>query len=352
MRHLLLTGLVVLGALLPTPARAQLEGGNRAATKFAVAADQPREKANPPKRRVSLDLRDTPFREAIGQIFAGTELKYTIEPGVPSVPVTINVRDLSISAALRLLVRLAASQAPGLVYLQKGGVHVIAMRLKPDGSPVKPPPQPLNCFFLGPTVKQWEKLPLRYLSVLKALPEIWDVLLPSRTKRAEPRLALLSPTEGFRGMWPEGLQGIVALRRENSLLAVGTPESIQELKNILRLIDVPRRRFHLRLSTRALRAEGQASEFVPFKLSDAAEDRQIEATLTPRLLGDGNVEVQVSVKLTVGSVSRRLETSVIARPGKTVTVGTLGVGKRRVVIRLNAKTFEPKPAWLPVKKNR
>ena len=64
------------------------------------------------------------------------------------------------------------------------------------------------------------------------------------------------------------------------------------------------------------------------------------------------MEVHVSVKLTVGSVSRRLETSVIARPGKTVTVGTLGVGKRRVVIRLNAKTFEPKPAWLPVKKNR
>ena len=112
------------------------------------------------------------------------------------------------------------------------------------------------------------------------------------------------------------------------------------------------RRFHLRLSTGALRAEGQASEFVPFRLSDAAADQQIEATLTPRLLGDGNVEVQVSLKLTVGSVSRRLETSVIVRPGKTVTVGTLGVGKRRVEIRLNAKTFEPKPAWLPSKKSR
>src|SRR5205807_9186720 len=77
---------------------------------------------------VNLDAHDLPFREAMAQLCAGTGQQFTVDPGVPDVPVTIRMRDVPLKAAVRTLTRLAAGRAPGLTFTETDNVIVFRMR--------------------------------------------------------------------------------------------------------------------------------------------------------------------------------------------------------------------------------
>src|SRR5678809_546163 len=76
-----------------------------------------------PDARVTLDLRETPLKDAVPLLFRGSGEQYTIASNVPNVPITLNIRDVSLPSALRLMVRQAASAVPGLVATREGGVY-------------------------------------------------------------------------------------------------------------------------------------------------------------------------------------------------------------------------------------
>lgn len=99
----------------------------------------PAARAAPPReagadRKITLDLRDMPLRDAIALLFKGSGLQYAIDPNVPNVPITLNIRDISLPAALRLIVRQAAIEAPGLTVSKEGEVYLIQRRVFPISS--------------------------------------------------------------------------------------------------------------------------------------------------------------------------------------------------------------------------
>src|SRR5690349_5708290 len=70
---------------------------------------------------VTLSLRDVALRSALQTLFEGTGLQHAIEPAVPNYPITLDVRDLPFSTALRTLLRLA----PQVVYRKEGDIYII-----------------------------------------------------------------------------------------------------------------------------------------------------------------------------------------------------------------------------------
>jgi hypothetical protein len=79
-------------------------------------------------RKLSINFRDVTLREALAQAFEGSHLQYVVEPNVPDVPINLNVRDVSLGALVRLLVRQAALAAPGITNARDGNITVVLMR--------------------------------------------------------------------------------------------------------------------------------------------------------------------------------------------------------------------------------
>jgi hypothetical protein len=114
-----------------------------------------------PTTKITLDLRDVPFRTAIEALFERTGLQYAVEPAVPNIPVTLTVRDIDFTTALRTLTRLA-----GVTYRKESTIYVIGLR---------PPPTTqtdISSQELAPTTspeqqladQTWEKIPILFNS--------------------------------------------------------------------------------------------------------------------------------------------------------------------------------------------
>src|SRR5438093_759422 len=95
------------------------------AAMLAAAAAPGIVRADNEDRKVTLNLRDSPLRQAIELLFSGSGLQYSIAPNVPDVPINMNVRDINVQAALRLVVKQASIAAPGLTYSRDGDVFVV-----------------------------------------------------------------------------------------------------------------------------------------------------------------------------------------------------------------------------------
>jgi hypothetical protein len=116
------------------------------------------------ERKVQLDLREIPLRDAVSLLFRGSGLQYSIDPNIPNVPITLNIRDVSLPAALRLIIRQAATTIPGLTQTKDGEVYVIRIRQQSATPPPPveeaPPEQTLQDSDLT-----WEKIPIQFNSV-------------------------------------------------------------------------------------------------------------------------------------------------------------------------------------------
>src|SRR5262249_38701147 len=125
MRMLSWTGLCALGGLLLAPtAGAQQPGppGQPAGQPGGQPAAGTGEGA---EKKVNINVRDMRLRAAVDFLFQGTGFNVAVEPSVPDVPITINIKDQPFKTALRMLIRIAAAQVPGLTFTDDIGLYLV-----------------------------------------------------------------------------------------------------------------------------------------------------------------------------------------------------------------------------------
>jgi hypothetical protein len=289
------------------------------------------------QRKVSLRLQRVPLRQALQLLFENAGVSFAIDPEVHDTPVTLNVKDVDFTQALRTLVRLGSSAEQAVTYEQVGGAYHVQAR-KPEL-----PSQ-------APEGEAWEKIPVQFL-------------------RAQDVLAQLGTTS-----LPLGISGVLAMPVDNSLLVRGKVDSISDLKNIMRLIDVPSKTLALGVGVRGPGPDGRPVELqsqartirgqnvtIDDQARVSGHPARLKVQLRPVLQGDGAIVVEsdwdVSLPLAGGARGpfqfvKRLTTSTLVLPGQDVTVGQVdlagwgGKGVLRLWIRANLLPDRP-PAAFP-----
>lgn len=110
--------------------------------------------------RVSLQLASVPLRAALGQLQAAGAPAIDVDPGVPDVPVTLNVRAVPWATALRSLARAASGPGRSIEFQRSGESYRLTLRAAP-ATPVEvvaPAERPL---FLNRGSIQFKNAPLR-----------------------------------------------------------------------------------------------------------------------------------------------------------------------------------------------
>ena len=115
-------------------------------------------------KKVTLNLKDVPLRSAIELLFAGSGLQYSIDPVVQNVPVSLSIRDVSLQAALRLVIRQASTLQPGLTVTREGDIFVV--RVRPPAAPTTTPTEEAPPEDTGVGEITWEKIPIQFNSVM------------------------------------------------------------------------------------------------------------------------------------------------------------------------------------------
>jgi hypothetical protein len=129
------------------------------------------------ERKVTVNLKDVPLRQAVDLLFAGTGLQYAVDPNVLNVPVNLTIRDVGIQAALRLVIRQASTAQPGITMSRDGEIYHIALR--------KPAPPAVITEDLPPeytgekTEFVWEKIPIQFNNVAVFVMAFGGQMLPS-----------------------------------------------------------------------------------------------------------------------------------------------------------------------------
>lgn len=130
-----------------------------------------------PDRKVTVNLKDVPLRQAIDALFAGTGLQYAVDPNVLNVPVNLTIRDVGVQAALRLVIRQASTAQPGVTMSRDGEIYHIGLR--------RPAPAPVVTEDLPPeytaerTEFVWEKIPIQFNNVAVFVLAFSGQMLPS-----------------------------------------------------------------------------------------------------------------------------------------------------------------------------
>jgi hypothetical protein len=371
--------LLLFGALTlaPLPARTQ-EGANR---------------------KITVNFRDVPLRKAIDLLFEGSGLRYSVDPNVPDVAVTLNIRDIGLQQAVRLLVKQASSVVPDLAVARDGELFTIRIRAAAarTGRPARvtvPREDPPAAIRSEPV---WETIPLHYLDVVAVtimlgghvLPAGEDVPIlplpgaaaPARRGAIEPHSRVASsppdagpggisivqldppspPAASVRGSLtasmppitvPAGIQSIIGVSGSNSLVVRGTREAIQELKDLIRLMDVPQRQVRIRLSAGKLTAEGQTVNNAPLLLAAVSGADRMDAVLTPRVNSDNTIEVTLEGTLTVNGTPRPVASRVRLASGRTIEAVTLEEGSRLTHVWIRASLAQDPTASGPARIRR
>lgn len=157
--YLILTGTVLAGAMA------------------AATAAEP--------ERVSLRLTSIPLRAALGQLRFAAAPAIEVEPGVPDLPVTVNVSEVPWSTALRAIVRAASGTGGQLDFQRAGEGYRIAWRTAPV-TPVEVVTPPARPLFLNRGSISFRNAPLRQVLRkitaetrvrLQAEPQVEDVAI-------------------------------------------------------------------------------------------------------------------------------------------------------------------------------
>jgi hypothetical protein len=129
-------------------------------------------------KKVTVNLKDIPLRAAIDALFAGTGLQYSVNPDVQNVPVNLNIRDVGLQAALRLLVRQAATAQPGLTFSKDGDIFVVKVRRdNPNPMPTveEAPPEYTD----EASEFTWEKIPIQFNNAAVFVLAFGGTMLPT-----------------------------------------------------------------------------------------------------------------------------------------------------------------------------
>jgi hypothetical protein len=327
-----------------------------ASVALPARAEEPLPVSPPAERKkITITAKDAPFRMVIEQFFVGSSEFYTIGADVPDVPVTLSLRDVSLPSALRVVVRLASAQVPGLTLSHDGEVYNI--RIKRPVPDEGPPADVVGVDLL------WEKIKLRFQEVSAVVHLLGGTPAPGggsgpgrRESAAAPRgdapkpgsalSRMIGERDGTGGMGlsdisvpdvvPDGIRTVLGIAGDNSLLVRGTPDGIEALKSILRLLDVPPSQVRVRVSAGDLAAEGQALSGSALALTDVTGANRLEVSVIPRLNGDGTVEVDLEGTLTTAGRVRSLKSRVRVSSDQSIKVASLGEGPRQVQIWIRA----------------
>jgi hypothetical protein len=131
-----------------------------------------------PDKKVTVNLKDIPLRAAIDALFAGTGYQYSVNPDVQNIPVNLNIRDVGLQAALRLLLRQAAVAQPGLTFSKDGDIFVVKIRRENTAAtPMaeEAPPEYTD----EQTDFTWEKIPVQFNNVAVFVLAFGGQMLPT-----------------------------------------------------------------------------------------------------------------------------------------------------------------------------
>lgn len=78
------------------------------------AQTEPQSRSDTGPRKIDITLERIPLRSAIDLVGSASGLQYAINPNVPDVLITLKAREVTPLQALRLIVREASRQVPGL----------------------------------------------------------------------------------------------------------------------------------------------------------------------------------------------------------------------------------------------
>lgn len=272
--------------------------------------------------RLSVQLKAVPLRDAIQMVFNGSGQQYAIDPNVPNLPITLDLRDVTVDQALRIMVRQATPSIPGLTVRRDGEVYLIKIQ---DA-------------LLANQELTFEKVPVQFQRV--------EHILRQLQHSGAPRNHAGDPGQGT-DLTPEGVSAIHISSTDNSLLVRGTLEGIQALKHLVRFIDLPERtlaltvgvtgpglggrQLHIQSSARTLNGRNVTiDEEVPA----GAQRSKLKIRLEPFVRGDGAIhvdadwDVAVSVPGGRGEAIRlvkRFQSSTALQPGIGVAVSTVNL---------------------------
>jgi hypothetical protein len=317
--------------------------------------------ASAPNATVTLDLKQTPLHQAIALLFDQLKLQYTVAPDVYNPPITMKVQDMPFSAALRALLRLASTRDVPITYRKEGDLYQIENR------PPEPPTGPalglggggpggfgggglggagIGGGFVGPQgglgggpVAQggFSGGIGGFGGTGGIVPPLAAVKLPVNYLRPSDAADFLNRQQPL-----QGILSIQTLAHENALVVRGEPDSIQELKHLLSLADVPSRPLTLTAGISgpglngapiAIRSTARSLIGDDVRIDEEAatggQPAHMRVTLRTQLLVDGNLQVfsdwDVSVPIAGGAkgpirLVKRLTTTTLMRPGQQVPV--------------------------------
>lgn len=326
-------GIALLGLSLGVAARSSAQ--------FAAPEGRGNPRASAPESdpKVSVDFKQTPFGTAVDMLFSGTGLFYMISPGVENTPVTLKVRDIALSQALRLLVRQAATVNEGLTYEYSEDIYRISRKPKPDGVTLHIPRRFRAESAATGAAGGWTKIALRHVSAAK-FGELFGATVIKSTGEAGDARVGASSLERTGWIVPEGIEGILAISADNSLIVRGTSEGTRAMSELVELIDVAQPRTTLVLSAGALRAETSLglSEEVSVLDSDGVD--RLEAKMSFQRSA-GALVVSVDGLVRVNGRSRSIKTRRTVISGVPTAIAAVTGPKGPVTLYLRATDSPP-----------
>ncbi len=250
---------------------------------------------------ISISFKDTPIRLALENLFKSAGIQnYIIDKGVSGF-ITMTTKDQPFVSVLKMILR---TTTPKLTYTQENNVWIIKP-LVPDAE------SPSN------TVKDassWERINLVYRTPQELSGLLGGIMsLPYTPKPALPPVLspdgkqfIASPTNQ-RSIRPAGIDNIISVG-DGSLVVQGDPEDIDELKAIIRLLDVPVPSVECRIEVVSVSAGkkdrnillqtmetgkcGTEIKAASKTVGTAAQSSRLDVTIKATPLGDGEFEVE------------------------------------------------------------
>lgn len=255
---------------------------------------------------INLSLKEAPLRDALEAIFGDTGVTYSVTADVRNTAITVNLRDIPLDEAVRMVVSQALAVQPELVVMKSGRGYTFETHPLTDGH------------------RAPETEARLYRLMFRSADQVEGVL---RTEVASDGLGSVVPTQDGR-----------------ALLVRATAEGLKRADQLLRELDVPRRSLSLRVAVTAVEAgakplhyggtantlDGQPliiEESVPLQGRPA----HIRVRIEPTALGNEGFQVtsdwDISLPLMAAGhrplrLAKKLTSTTVISPGKPVEIAS------------------------------
>jgi hypothetical protein len=111
--------------------------------------------------RVTVDFKAVPLKKALARLFPPTQSQYVIEADVPDVPVTLAAKDMPARLAIHRVIQQAAAREPRLSYSWEADLYRIYLRPLSQARRIDPDPVLSPQDMSTPVTLDLRDLPLR-----------------------------------------------------------------------------------------------------------------------------------------------------------------------------------------------